>query len=152
MHRRDFLYGLGASLGSVAFSSLLTDSVHAADGSRQPHFPEAKAKHCIFLYMEGGPSHLDTFDLKPGQENQGETKPIKTNVPGRRISEFLPMLAGQFDKLAAIRSMYTETGAHEPGQYLMHTSYKMIATTRHPWMGPWAQKVLGAVLRSSNLE
>ncbi len=65
MHRRDFLYGLGASLGSVAFSSLLADSVHAAEGSRQPHFPEAKAKHCIFLYMEGGPSHLDTFDPKP---------------------------------------------------------------------------------------
>ena len=62
MLRRDFLYGLGASLGSVAFSSLLADEVKT---TREPHFPEAKAKHCIFLYMEGGPSHIDTFDPKP---------------------------------------------------------------------------------------
>ncbi len=63
--RREFLYGLGASLGSVAFSSLLqADAATAADRQQQPHFP-AKAKRCIFLMMEGGPSQIDTFDPKP---------------------------------------------------------------------------------------
>src|SRR5262245_35782402 len=67
--RRDFLYGLGASLGSVALTALLARDT-AAEQQRRPlsprggHFP-AKAKNCIFLMMEGGPSHIDTFDPKP---------------------------------------------------------------------------------------
>ncbi len=70
--RRDYLYGLGATLGSIAFSSMLSESANASDVATARyslnagmHFPEAKAKHCIFLYMEGGPSHIDTFDPKP---------------------------------------------------------------------------------------
>ena len=70
--RREFLYSLGASLGSVAFTSLLAGDAGAAENPkseiRNPkftgHFP-AKAKACIFLMMEGGPSHIDTFDPKP---------------------------------------------------------------------------------------
>ena len=66
--RRDFLYGLGLTLGSTALSALL----HADDKSqpasplaaKPPHHP-AKAKACISLFMEGGPSHIDTFDPKP---------------------------------------------------------------------------------------
>ncbi len=58
--RRDFVYGLGASLGSLALSSML----HAEEHQQSPHFP-AKAKRFIFLMMEGGPSHIDTFDPKP---------------------------------------------------------------------------------------
>lgn len=69
MIRRDFLYGLGASIGSVAFSSIANGEHEnvwpKAKDEKRPHFPAAKAKHCIFLYMEGGPSHLDTFDPKP---------------------------------------------------------------------------------------
>ena len=76
MLRRDFIYGLGASLGSVALTSMLADSARAegsvgaagsagAAGAKARHFADAKAKHCIFLYMEGGPSHIDTFDPKP---------------------------------------------------------------------------------------
>ncbi|MEQ9406244.1 MAG: DUF1501 domain-containing protein [Fuerstiella sp.] len=60
--RRQHLYGLGAGIGSVAFSSLLADDQNSVAA---PHFPQAQAKHCIFLYMEGGPSHIDTFDPKP---------------------------------------------------------------------------------------
>lgn len=67
--RREFLWRLGASLGSIAFSSLLADDVRAAEiqnplAPREGHLP-AKAKNCIFLMMEGGPSHIDTFDPKP---------------------------------------------------------------------------------------
>ncbi|MCH2612762.1 MAG: DUF1501 domain-containing protein, partial [Pirellulales bacterium] len=65
MDRREFLYGLNASLGSIAFSAMLSDELDAAPNQvKQPHFPQAKAKHCIFLYMEGGPSHIDNFDPK----------------------------------------------------------------------------------------
>jgi hypothetical protein len=68
-NRRDFLYGLGTSLGSIAFSSMLADTSRADEKTdrlapRKGHFP-AKAKNCIFLMMEGGPSHVDTFDPKP---------------------------------------------------------------------------------------
>ncbi|NQV29099.1 MAG: DUF1501 domain-containing protein [Rhodopirellula sp.] len=61
--RRDFLYGLGAGLGSVAFSSLLAAENQGSSSVGKPHLP-ARAKRCIFLFMEGGPSHLDTFDPK----------------------------------------------------------------------------------------
>lgn len=65
--RRDFLYGLTSSLGSIAFSSMLSRDAmaHPGPGAQAIHFPKAKAKNCIFLYMEGGPSHIDTFDPKP---------------------------------------------------------------------------------------
>jgi hypothetical protein len=63
--RREFVYGLGASLGSVALTSLLAaDQTHPL-APKQPHVPAAKAKNVIFLMMEGGPSHIDTFDPKP---------------------------------------------------------------------------------------
>src|SRR5215831_18280069 len=64
--RRDALYGLGASLGSVAFSALLAADEKRAGplAPKRPHV-SAKAKACIFLMMEGGPSHIDTFDPKP---------------------------------------------------------------------------------------
>src|SRR5215207_9834504 len=64
--RREALYGLGTSLGGVAFSALLADEKRAAGplAPKKPHAP-AKAKACIFLMMEGGPSHIDTFDPKP---------------------------------------------------------------------------------------
>jgi hypothetical protein len=71
-NRRQFLYGLGATLGTVAWNALLRDepSLRAEDASlgplavKPPHVP-AKVKNCIFLFLEGGPSHLDTFDPKP---------------------------------------------------------------------------------------
>ena len=66
MLRRDFLYSLGASIGSVALSSqLAADGPLSNDRLPKPHFPNTRAKNCIFLYMEGGPSHIDTFDPKP---------------------------------------------------------------------------------------
>jgi Protein of unknown function (DUF1501) len=102
-----------------------------------------RAKRLIYLFMSGGMSHIDTFDLKPGHDNQGVTKPIATSVAGCQISEHLPMLASQFEKLAVIRSMNTQTGDHEGGEYLMRTSYEGIATERHPSLGPWAQRLLG---------
>ncbi|MDF1860214.1 MAG: DUF1501 domain-containing protein [Verrucomicrobiales bacterium] len=101
------------------------------------------AKHIIYLYMGGGMTHLDTFDTKPGHENQGQTKTINTNADGVRISEYLPSLAGHADKLAIVRSLTSTAGAHDQGNYLMHTSYEQRATIRHPGIGAWALKYKG---------
>lgn len=131
---------LGVSLMPAVFPA---SSLAAPGSSQAKSNGGGQAKHVIYLFMSGAMTHLDTFDLKPGREVQGDTKPIATNVSGMRIGDQLPLLAKQTDKMAIIRSMYTETGAHEPGRYLMKTSYKQIATTRHPAMGAWAQKMLG---------
>lgn len=115
----------------------------AAEPAKAGGASNAKAKRLIYLFMSGGMTHLDTFDVKPGTENQGQTSAIKTSVPGIQISEYLPTLAGLFGKLAVIRSMNTETADHEQGEYLMRTSYEQIATERHPSIGPWIQRLKG---------
>jgi len=101
------------------------------------------AKQVIYLYMSGGMTHLDTFDPKPGHANQGPTKTIDTNVDGIRLSEYLPSLAKHADKMAIVRSLTSTAGAHQQGNYLMHTSYEMRATIRHPGIGAWALKFNG---------
>jgi len=137
--RRRFLaYAAKAALG-VSFLPRLERAIAAAE----PSAAGVKAKRLIYLFMGGGMSHLDTFDLKPGHENQGQTSPIAANVPGAQLSQFLPNLAKSFDKIAAIRSMNTQTGDHQAGEYLMRTSYEEIATERHPSLGPWMQRLLG---------
>lgn len=102
-----------------------------------------KAKRLIYLFMNGAMTHIDTFDLKPGHPNQGNTKPINTSIAGLQLSQFLPNLAEQMDKLAVVRSMHTQTADHEAGEYLMRTSYEEIATERHPSLGPWIQHLKG---------
>lgn len=101
------------------------------------------AKHIIYLYMSGGMTHLDTFDTKPGHENQGQTKTINTNVDGLNISEYLPALAKHGEKLTIVNSLTSTAGAHDQGNYLMHTSYDQRATIRHPGIGAWALKYKG---------
>ena len=141
LDRRRFMeYAAKSALG-VSVLPVLGNAVQAAPAA-------GKAKRLIYLFMNGGMTHMDTFDLKPGHENQGSTKPINTNVSGLQISEHLPTLAAQFDKIAGIRSMHTQTGAHEAGEYIMRTSYEQIATTVHPSMGPWIQKFNGRLSKS----
>lgn len=104
----------------------------------------ATARNCIYLYMTGGMSHLDTFDPRPeNKEVNGETEAIATNVDGIRISNSLPLMAQQMDKVALINSMSSTQGAHEQGQYYMHTSYTLRSSIRHPAMGAWLQKFQG---------
>lgn len=105
--------------------------------------PAAGGTSVIYLMMRGAMSHIDTFDPKPGREEQGETKAIATKLPGVMFGEHLPRLAGLADRLAVIRSLTTETGAHEQGTYLMRTSYPQLNSIRHPAFGSWALHVLG---------
>lgn len=146
--RREFLET--AARAMLGVSVLPIASTFAADTPKGKPAPSGKpvsaggaAKHVIYLYMQGAMTHLDTFDLKPGRETQGQTKGIATNVPGMQISEFLPSLAKVTDKMAIIRSMSTETGDHEGGRYLIKTSFKQIASIRHPTLGSWAMELLG---------
>ncbi len=102
-----------------------------------------KAEHCIFFYMAGGMTHMETFDPKPGTETGGKTKGISTGVAGIELAEFMPGLAKRFKDIAVVRSMTQQTGDHRGGSYWMHTSYQPRATIIHPTMGPWAQSLLG---------
>lgn len=94
-----------------------------------------QGKACIVLWMQGGPSQLETFDPKPGHANGGETKSIRTNALGLELAENLPELAKQADKLAVVRSLTSREGEHQRATYLMHTSYLPIAGVKFPALG-----------------
>ena len=102
----------------------------------------ATADHVIYLFMDGGMSHLDTFDLRPDQrEIQGPLKAIKTNIPGIHVSEHLPHLAKQMHRIAQVRSMRHTQGNHAPGQYHMRTGYPIgSGVVAHPAIGAWVTK------------
>ena len=96
-----------------------------ADQSASSKQRRARANSVIYLNMMGGVSHIDTFDPKPEQPDiQGPVSPLATNVPGIRLTEFLPKLADQADKLAIVRSMTSNQGDHIAAQYLLHRSYR----------------------------
>lgn len=85
----------------------------------------ARAKACIFLMLEGGPSHIDMWDLKPDAptEIRGPFKPISTVVPGTQISELLPLCAGVADKYTILRSHSHKDNAHQTGRHWVLTGY-----------------------------
>ncbi len=141
--RRQFVSGAAKTfLGVSLLQQLQGGKALAVPGlGTSPLKQVATARNVIYLYMTGGMSHLDTFDPRPeNKEVQGETGVIKTNVDGIRISENLPLMARQMDKVALINSMTSTQGAHEQGQYFMHTSYTLRSSIRHPAMGAWLQK------------
>ena len=111
-----------------------------ADAATVPTAKTAK-KSCIVLWMDGGPSHLDTFDPKPEAKGAGDFKPIDTSAPGIRISENLPLLARQMHRVSLLRGMSTQEGAHPRAKYLMHTGYR-------EGQGGIAYPSLGAIVSS----
>lgn len=130
---------LGVSCAGLVSHRGMQSLAHAAEAGTAP---AGKAKSVIFLYMSGAMSHLDSFDPKPGSDSAGETKPGNTRVPGLVISDKLPKLSYLMNGIALVRSMTTETGAHEQGRYIMRTSFKPINSIRHPGLGAWASHVL----------
>lgn len=86
----------------------------------------------LVLWMPGGPSQMDTFDLKPGHENGGEFKEISTAVPGIKISEHLPGVAKHMKDLSIVRGMSTKEGDHSRGTYLIRTGQRPGAPVRYP--------------------
>src|SRR6187401_1153757 len=164
--RREMLSRSAAGFGAIGLTGamqaagLLGGSVQAASGSANalPHFAP-RAKRVIYLFMNGGPSHVDTFDPKPalkdheGQFPEGNTMRKKKGgfVPspfafaqhgqsGVVMSELFPNLSRCADDLCVIRSMHTDVPNHEPGLLLMHSGNQQPI---RPSMGSWVSYGLG---------
>ena len=137
LSRRDWLRlstagVLGASV-SGWFETL------AADAAKNPQ----RKRSCILLWMSGGPSQLDTFDLKPGHPNGGPFKAIATNVPGIQISEHFSKIAKHADQMAIVRSMTSKEGDHGRATYLLRTGYLPQGPIQYPSIGALVSKELG---------
>ncbi|MBQ9804241.1 MAG: DUF1501 domain-containing protein [Lentisphaeria bacterium] len=143
MDRREFLK-LMALCGVYGAIDRLSGGLLAANAVnlRRP-----AAKSVIEIWVWGGPSHLETFDPKPGagKEYHGGYGDIATNVPGIRISEFLPKLAQHADKYSIIRSMNHGTNGHETATYLMQTGRMPGSGITYPAIG-----AVIAMLKSSS--
>ena len=115
MSRRSWLRIGGLAMGGLALPEILRAEARSGQGN--------PAKGIIMVLLPGGPTHLDTFDLKPDApvEFRGEFRPIATNVPGMRICEHLPRLARHADKYCLIRSMNHPHPRHGWGLYYMLT-------------------------------
>jgi hypothetical protein len=177
--RRALLEGTAGGLGIIALWHLLAGEGRAGESvtdinplrPKPPHFP-AKAKNVIFMFMAGGPSHIDLFDPKPslmkwdGQAlpeslsknlNLAFIKPTAKIWPsprtfkahgncGTEFSDLIPHMAGTADDICLIRSMYTEQINHHPGQLMMNCGSPLVG---RPSMGAWVTYGLGS--ESQNL-
>jgi hypothetical protein len=99
-------------------------------------------KSIIFLWMGGGPSHMDLWDMKPGDPNGGEFKPIKTAATGVEISEVLPTVAKEFKNLSIIRSLNSNEADHRRGTVKMNTGRMPSPVVQYPHMGAVASSQL----------
>jgi hypothetical protein len=130
--------GLGLNMADLMRSRAL------ASESKKP--TPAKAKSCILIWLDGGPSHLETFDLKPHApvEIRGEFKPIKTDVPGIEISEHLPRTARVMKHVALVRSLTHAFGNHNTGSHYLLTGNKPSPVIEYPSMGSIYAQQAGA--------
>jgi hypothetical protein len=144
LSRRRFLSGTALSLLGVGAYPLLSGVASAQDVGTVPLRPGAKAKNVIYLYMSGGMTHLDTFDLKPGAETQGPTEGTKTSAEGVVINKLFEKLSKQMHHVAVMNSLTSTQGAHQQGQYLMHTSYILRGTIKHPTIGAYMSLMMGS--------
>lgn len=167
LSRRQLLEGCSAGFGSLALSSMLSDEVRAANRSSgsgsaiPPQFP-ARAKRVIFLFMKGGPSHMDTFDYKP-QLQKDDGKPLPFDKPrvqfaptgellaspwkfkqhgesGIMVSELFPHVAKCVDDLCIINSLHGTNPAHGGACLKLHTGSDVFV---RPSMGSWVTYGLG---------
>lgn len=133
--RRRVLQSLVASFAGVGMSQWFPALADTAADSR-------KRKHCILLWMNGGPSTIDLFDMKPGHANGGQFQPIVTSARGVLISEHLPKLAARAQHLAILRGLSTREGDHGRGTFTMRTGRKPDSLVRFPTLGSLVSKEL----------
>lgn len=141
--RRDFMKTIARGTLGVSFAGSIASPGLFGESSAQAATIPGKAKHVIYLFMDGAMTHLDTFDPKVGVEEAGETKPIQTRVPGMQFGDRFPKLSYLAGAIAVVRSLSTETGAHDKGKYLMRTAYKQLNSIQHPAMGAWMVSEVG---------
>jgi hypothetical protein len=139
IRRRDFLRVgvIGATGLSLASYLRMAEAGQVSGG---------KATSAIFVNLGGGPSHMDSFDLKPNapKEFRGEFNPIATNVPGIEICEHLPKLARCADKYVILRGVSHSLAAHELGAKYMNTGNRPIPTLEFPGFGAVVSKELSS--------
>ncbi|MDX1961527.1 MAG: DUF1501 domain-containing protein [Pirellulales bacterium] len=131
MSRRHFMShvaGASALMAAPAINFTNTLMVNAQD-MRQKH------KAAILLWMGGGPSTIDLWDLKPGAPTGGQFKPIATSADGVQICEHLPEMAKLMKHMSIVRSMSTREADHGRGRYYMHTGYVPNPNIEHPGYG-----------------
>jgi hypothetical protein len=165
LSRRDMLLRCANGFGAVALAALAAEQGRAADPIQQPHFP-ARARNVIFLYMDGGPSQVDTFDHKPLLEKYHgrdphtvfKVEPTQFNNVGRVmaspwkfrkrgqsglwVSDLFPHVAGCIDDLCVIRSMVSKFPEHTSANYFLHTGSGLQG---RPSMGAWVSYGLGSL-------
>ena len=132
--RRDLLRLSAAGVVGYSLSGWLETLADEATGD------PGRRRSCILLWMNGGPSQIDTFDLKPDHANGGPFKEIETSVPGIRISEHLPKVAGCMDDMVLVRSMSTKEGDHGRATFLLRTGYLQTGPVRYPTLGSLVSK------------
>ncbi len=173
--RRGFLFSGGSGLGSLALGSLLAEQAAAEQAAaeqaanplaRRPPDSQGPARNVIFLFMQGGPSHLETFDEKPlltkydgtllpdslRDYDLAQINTADAQVPFRRhgasglsISSLFPHLSRHADRLAVIRSMHHELFIHGSAMILMHSGTRLLG---HPTVGSWVTYGLGCESRN----
>ena len=134
--RRSFLKIGGMALGGISLPDVLRAETESQSGSNH--------KAIINIYLPGGPSHMDTFDLKPDapDEYRGEFSPIQTNVPGIYISEHLPKLAQVMDKFCILRGVSHSVAAHQLGTEYVNTGNRPLPSLEFPGYGAVISKEL----------
>jgi hypothetical protein len=173
LSRREMLLRCANGFGAVALTALLGDSAYGADkeekdplAPKPPHF-KAKATNVIFLYMDGGPSQMDTFDPKPrlakehGQPIKVKVEPTQFNNVGNvlqspwkfkpygksgiPVSDLLPHVAEHVDDLCIVRSMVSDFSEHTNANFFLHTGN---GQQGRPSMGAWVTYGLGTACRN----
>jgi hypothetical protein len=134
--RRDFIK---IAFGGGAAAALSGKFMLPSHAETKP----AKAKAVILLWMQGGPSQLDTFDPKPGSETGGPYKAIETKTPGLVVSQHLPRLSQVSHKFSVIRTLFSKDPNHDTARYLLHTGYRTDPTIDHPHLGSLLTQELG---------
>jgi hypothetical protein len=137
LSRRDLFKLSAAGFAGTSMSGWIERL--AADTANHPQ----RRRSCILLWMSGGPSQLETFDLKPGHANGGPFKEIDTAVPGIRISEHLPKVAAFAKDMVLFRSMTSKEGDHGRATYFLRTGYLPQGPVQYPSIGALVSRELG---------
>lgn len=134
--RRQWLQAACASLAGCSMSGFLPALADLSPVQNRSR------RHCILLWMSGGPSQLDTFDLKPGHANGGQFKAINTATPTLRISEHLPRLSKLTQNMALVRGLSSKEGDHGRGTFAMRTGRSPDRVVHYPTLGSIISKEL----------
>ena len=135
--RRNFLQQSVAS--ALAASSISWNDLVKGSASQL----RRQNRHCILLWMHGGPSQLETFDPKPGTDQGGPTEAIQTSVPGIYLAQHWPCLSQIAGDVAFIRSVTNREGNHQRARYQLHTGYLPGGGLKHPHFGSVISKEKG---------